>query len=264
MNQEKTKWVYDMSRYLADERRTRLAQLINDKGSFRVAELAEYFGVTKETIRKDLIYLDQQKLVCKTHGGAVSISESTERPIHMRSTENPEKKMRIAEKALDFLSDSKVVILDSGSTVMQLASLIMPGQCETLITNSLPAANALAGKEMPFLWIGGEFSPITMSTSGMAAAQTLSYITADVVFLGSSGFQSCGGPSAKAFCEAQIKREMMKKSRTKIVMADSSKFVTNAFVRFADWSEIDYLITDTDAPKEVLAELMKKVNVTLV
>lgn len=252
-----------MSRYLADKRRTKLAELINDKGSFRVAELADYFGVTKETIRKDLIYLDQQKLVCKTHGGAISISESTERPVHMRSTENPEKKICIAKKALDFLSDSKVAILDSGSTVLHLAELLTPNQCETLVTNSLPAANALAQKDMPFLWIGGEFSPITMSTSGMAASQTLNYITADVVFLGSSGFQSNTGPSAKAFCDAQIKRDMMKKSRTKIVLADSSKFVTNAFVRFADWSEIDYLITDSDAPEDALAELRKKIQIVI-
>lgn len=253
-----------MSRDLANKRRTKLAQMINDKGSFRVAEMADYFRVTKETIRKDLIYLDQQKLVCKTHGGAVSISESTERPIHMRSTENPEKKRRIAERALDFLLDSKVVILDSGSTVVQVALQLNPNRDETLITNSLPVANALVEKEVPFFWIGGEFSLITMSTSGMGAAQTLNYITADVVFLGSSGFQSCNGPSAKAFCDAQIKREMMKKSRTKIVLADSSKFVTNAFVCFADWSEIDYLITDSEAPEATLAELKKKVKVIVV
>lgn len=252
-----------MDRYLADSRRMKLAQLINDKGSIRVAELADFFGVTKETIRKDLIYLDQQKLVCKTHGGAVAISESSERPVQLRSMENPEKKIRIATRALDFISDSKVVILDSGSTVLQLAAQLTTGCCETVVTNSLPAANMLAEKEMVFLWIGGEFSPVTMSTSGMAAVHTLNYITADTVFLGSSGFQSCSGPSAKAFCDAQIKRDMMNRSRTKIVLADSSKFATNAFVRFADWTEIDYLITDAEAPESAILELKKKVKVIL-
>lgn len=253
-----------MSHYLADERRNRLAQLINAKGSLRIGELAEHFDVTTETIRRDLIYLDKRKLVCKTHGGAVSINESKERPVHMRSRENADKKIRIAQKAMDYLKDSHVIILDSGSTVLQLAELLQPNQCETVVTNSLPAANVLAEKEIPFLLIGGEFSPITMSTNGMTATQMLDMIQADVVFLGSSGFQSCSGPSSKAFYDAQVKRDMIKNSRIKVVLADSSKFVTNAFVRFADWSDVDYLITDEDAPAAALDLLRKKVEIVLV
>lgn len=252
-----------MSNYLADERRNRLAQLINDKGSIRIGELAEHFGVTTETIRRDLIYLDKRKLVCKTHGGAVSINESKERPVHMRSRENSDKKSIIAQKAIEYLQDSHVIILDSGSTVLQLAALLQPGQCETVVTNSLPAANVLAEKDIPFLLIGGEFSPVTMSTNGMAATQMLDMIKADVVFLGTSGFQSCSGPSSKSFYDAQIKRDMINNSRIKIVLADSSKFVTNAFVRFADWSDIDYLITDGDAPAAMLDMLQKKVEIVL-
>lgn len=252
-----------MAKYLADERRTMLAQMIQEKGGIRNGELADFFGVTTETIRRDLIYLNDKKLVCKTHGGAISISESVERPIHMRNLENADKKLAIAKKALEYIDGSKVVILDSGSTVLQLAQLLSPGQREMLVTNSIPAANVLAQKGLSFFLIGGEFSPITMATSGMTATQSLNMIKADVVFLGTSGFQACNGPSAKAFCDAQVKSDMISNSRTRIVLADSGKFVTNAFVRFSNWSEIDYLITDADAPADKVEELRHMVEIVI-
>jgi len=250
-----------MTKYLADERRARLAQLINDKGGYRIAELASFFGVTKETIRKDIIFLDQRKLVCKTHGGAISISESRERPIEIRNQENAEQKKKVANKALEFIHDNQVILLDSGSTVLMLATMLSAEQSNTLVTNSLPIASVLSDKGLAFHLIGGEFSPITMATSGMIATQALNMMKADVVFLGTSGFQSIDGPSAKAFCDAQIKRDMIRNSRTKIVLADSSKFKTNAFVRFADWSEIDVLITNEEADPEMVAEIEKMVNI---
>ena len=250
-----------MTKYLADERRARLAQLINDKGGYRIGDLAAFFGVTKETIRKDLIYLDQKKLVCKTHGGAVSVSESRERPIEMRNLENVDQKRKIAQKALEFIHDDQVILLDSGSTVLTLASLLNSEHNNTLVTNSLPVAAVLSEKELTFHLIGGEFSPITMATSGMVATHALNMMKADIVFLGTSGFQSVDGPSAKAFCDAQIKRDMIKNSRTKIVLADSSKFSTNTFVCFANWSEIDVLITNKDADPAQVAELRKVVKV---
>ena len=253
-----------MNGFLADERRNKLAQMINDRGSIRIGDIADHFGVTKETIRKDLIYLDQKKLICKTHGGAVSLSESSERPIQMRTTENADKKERIAQKALEYLEGVRVLLLDSGSTILMVAKQLPIYEPITVVTNSFSVAMVLAEKEMSFNLVGGEFSPITMATSGMVATQTLNLIKADLVLLGSSGFQSSSGPSAKAFCDAQIKQDMIRNSRTKIVLADSSKFVTNAFVQFATWTDIDLLITDRDAPIEMLKELRKKVDIELV
>jgi len=253
-----------MKKYLADERRALLARLINEKGSIRIGELADFFGVSRETIRKDIISLDQQKLVCKTHGGAVAISESRERPIEMRSQENAAQKERIAMKALDYVHENQVILLDSGSTVLTLARMLDNVHNCTLITNSLPVASVLSEKGLSFHLIGGEFSPITMATSGMLAAQALNMIKADIVFLGTSGFQSSSGPSAKAFCDAQIKQDMIRNSRFKIVLADSSKFHTNAFVRFANWTEIDLLITNEDADPDMVKELQKVVEVVLV
>lgn len=253
-----------MRKYVAAERRNRLAQLIKEQGSVRIGEVSELFGVTKETIRKDLIYLDQQNIVSKRHGGAVAFSEAHERPVHDRATENELLKERIAQKALELVKHSSVLILDSGSTVLTFSRMLSEQMKLTIVTNSFPAASALLEMGNSVHIIGGEMSPITMSTSGMMATHHLNMIKADMVFLGSSGFQSYSGPSAKAFCDAQIKKDMMRNSKTRVVLADSSKFITNAFVQFADWSDIDILITDSGAPQDMIKTIAKRCQVIVV
>ncbi len=252
-----------MAKYVATERRNRMAQLIMDQGSVRIGEMATLFGVTNETIRKDLIYLDEHNIVSKQHGGAVAVSEAYERPIHTRATENELQKAKIAHKALELVERNSVIILDSGSTVLLFAKLLSEDLKPTIVTNSFPAASVVMEKGNPVHMIGGEISPVTMSTSGMMATRDLGMIRADIVFLGSSGFQSYNGPSAKAFCDAQVKMDMIAGSKTNVVLADSSKFVTNAFVQFANWEEIDYLITDSGAPADKLEAIAKRCKVII-
>ena len=245
-------------KYVAAERRNRLAQLIMEQGSVRIGDMAALFGVTNETIRKDLLYLDEQKIVCKRHGGAVAVSEPYERPLHDRAMENGDLKERIARKALELLENNSVIILDSGTTVLTLARMLAPYEQLTIVTNSFPAAVELTEAGKTVHMIGGEISAVTMSTSGMAATNDLNMVKADIAFLGTSGFQSFGGPSAKAFSQAQTKVDMIRNSRMHVVLADSSKFQTNAFVQFAQWSQIDYLITDGGAPEEALSAIEKQ------
>lgn len=249
--------------YIADERRERIAQLVNDKGSIRISDLAKHFNVSKETVRKDLIYLDQERLICKKHGGAISVRENGERPLQMRVSENFEKKARIAQKALEYVEKNETVLLDSGSTILALTHLFSDEMKNTFVTNSLSAAVELAEKEIDFCLIGGEFSCITMSTNGLLATQALHMIKVDTAFLGTSGFRYCKGPSAKTLYDAQVKQDIMNNSQRKIVLADSSKFLASAFVQYAPWTDIDLLITDDDAPEDMLKEMRKKVEVVL-
>ncbi|NLK86027.1 MAG: DeoR/GlpR transcriptional regulator [Clostridiaceae bacterium] len=252
-----------MRKMLTAERRNKLAQIINDNGSIRVKEIADYFGVTSETIRKDLIILNNNGLVRKSHGGAIAISESYERPIDTRSTENQELKGKIAARALDLIESNNVIIIDSGSTLLTFAKMFPQNRQLTLITNSMAAANILAGKGNNICFVGGELSDITMSTSGMLTSYALNIMKADIAFLGTSGFQSHTGPCAKTFIDGQTKIDMIKNSKIKVVLADSSKFKTNAIVQYANWSEIDYLITDGDAPEEAVKEIRKKTTVII-
>ncbi len=252
-----------MGEYLADERRKKITAMIDSRGSVRMSDLAKHFDVSRETIRKDLIYLDNLRIIKKTHGGANSLRESSERPLSMRVFENTEKKSRIAEKALEYIEDNQVVVLDAGSTVLALAKLLSADSNNTLVTNSLSAAVALAEKNLSFCLIGGDFSCTTMSTGGLLATQAMRMLNADVAFLGTSGLQYVEGPSAKTLYDAQSKTDIMRNCQKNIVLADSSKFSENGFVQYASWSEVDLLITDSEIPGEILKELRKKVQVVI-
>lgn len=252
-----------MPKHFSDERRKKIVQLVNDRGSCGIAELAEYFSVTTETIRKDIIYLEKQQEICKVFGGAVSVSHVSESPMGMRSAENIALKELIAKKANDYVKENQVILIDSGSTTLAFVrNMIAPGK-NTIITNSIPAAITLAEKGAQPILIGGNFSQNTLATSGMVATQTLGIIKADIAFLGASGFQLSSGPSAKDFCDVQLKKDMISSSRKRIVLADSSKLTSDAFIRFADWAEIDMLITDSGVKPEIVEELQKYVQVVL-
>lgn len=244
-----------MKNLLAAERRKQLTEMVNSNGSVRIGELAALFGVSSETVRKDLIYLNDCGALQKSFGGAVALSEYRERPVGSRTQENAGKKTTVARRALDFLTAGGVVFIDSGSTVLEAAKQIHADMDIAVVTNSIPALNALADKGLDIHFVGGVFSDVTMATSGLWAVSALSSIKFDVALLGTSGFQSHSGPSVKGFPDAQVKQEVLKNSRRSIVLADSSKFSANAVVQYAEWREIDALVTDADAPKEAVERI---------
>jgi DeoR/GlpR family transcriptional regulator of sugar metabolism len=253
-----------MKNLIAAERRKKLIEIVNSNGSVRIGEIAEFFGVSTETIRKDFIYLNNTGAIQKSFGGAIALNEFTEKPVDTRVCENVDKKQRIALKTLDFIKDGHVIFIDSGSTTLEFAKLIKQNKDIAVVTNSLVAANELMNTDVTMHFVGGEFSNITMSTNGFWTVYAINTVKFDIAILGTSGFQSHTGPSVKSFADAQTKREVIKNSKTKIVLADSSKFVTNAVVQYADWNQIDLLITDTDAPAELVECCRKSTEVVLV
>lgn len=252
-----------MGNSITAERRNKLAQIIVSNGSVRIGEIAELFHVTTETIRKDLIYLDNKGIIKKSHGGAIAASEFIERPITSRELENLDLKDRIAQRALEFVIDNGVIIIDAGSTALCLAKLLALRKGLTVITNSFSAANTLIGSPNNVYMTGGEISEITMSTTGLWASNALNMIKADVAFLGSSGFQSHFGPSVKSFADAEVKRNIISNSKKTIVLADSTKFFTNAVVQYVLWDNIDILITDDKAPEEMVIQIQKNTKVII-
>lgn len=246
---------------LTAERRRQILELIQTHGSIQVGKTAALFDVSNETIRKDLVHLDERGLLKKSHGGAIAAGEPL--PVGDRSLENSELKNRIARKALECLSGCDAVLIDSGSTVLAFASILPKEDRRTIVTNSFAAAGVLLGCGGPLFFAGGQLSEATLSTSGLWTGQALSAIQCDAVFLGSSGFLNHRGPSVQLAQDAEVKRAMLGCSRRAIVLADSSKFRTAAFVQYADWNEIDLLITDAGAPEEMVREIRKTTEVVL-
>lgn len=249
-----------MARILTEERRNKIAESIVANGSIKVSDLMEQFSVSKETIRKDLIYLEQSGIIKKSHGGALSVLERMERPLKDRTMEAMEQKQLIAEYAATLVNDDAVIFVDSGSTNLCLAKLLYLRKNLTVFTNSLSVANILAESENHIHVCGGLLSATTMSLVGFGATSFLEKVRMDIAFLGSSGFLGHDGPTSIDFTDAEVKKTVIRNTRTNIVLAHSAKARSTAVVAYARWNDIDRLITDaglSDKEEQALARHVK-------
>lgn len=251
-----------------DDRREQILTLVNKTAdSVKTSELATLLNVTTETIRKDLIYLDNRNLVKKFHGGAMPVAEFVEQSLGLRLSENVLSKKAIAQKALEQLAGSSVIYIDAGSTTCELAKLLSQvtvshtNMQRAIVTNSFTVANELMGSIHTRFFLGGDISDVTQSTGGLWAINALGSINIDLAFVGSSGFLSHHGPGTKISSDALLKSEVIKKANRTIILADYSKFTSNAIMQFAEWSQIDLLITDSNVQEQHLKEVSNYVNV---
>ena len=244
-----------MSKLITAERRNKIAELIISNGSIKVGELAKTFAVSTETIRKDLIYLDKQGIIKKSHGGALSSLEVIEKPLEDRNMENYDAKLAIANEALKFIKDHSVIFIDAGSTTLCLAKLLYLKKGLTIITNSVSALNVLSNSDNIVHLSGGQLNNTTIF---------LSKIKVDVAFLGSSGFKEHFGPTSIDFSDAEVKRIMIRNSKQNFVLADSKKSRSTAMVEYATWKNIDFLITDDNISDKEIDFLQKNTTVLVV
>ena len=235
-----------MGSTLTAERRNKLAQILVAEGSVKVGELAEMFQVSTETIRKDLIYLENEGIARKSHGGAIVSSDLLERPLSSRNQENVKNKVKIAQAALKLIPDNGVIILDSGSTTFSIAKLLTIKKGNTVITNSIDIAKILSGTENVVYSTGGEIRGSSLALIGLWAIHSLKSVKADIAFLGTDGFESRGGPCTASYAEAEVKKTMIGCSKEIAIVCDSSKFKMSGMFQFAEWKDIDFLVTDAE------------------
>lgn len=253
-----------MAKHFTAERRNELAQMIISEGHVTIADAAKKFSVSIETIRKDMIYLEQEGIINKTHGGALPSTAILEKSVMQKGMENKDAKNSIAKKALDYIPDGSTIFLDSGSTVLALAELLKLKSGLTIFTNNISAFNALIGSNHKVFILGGELRPQSMFVFGDWACQQIRSIRADIVFLGTDGLNTFGGPTVNAYEEIPVKREYLSSSRQTILLADSSKFLTGSRFQVASWEELDCIITDGDISPKKLNELQRYTEVIVV
>lgn len=233
------------------ERRNQIAKILLRDGSIRVNDIARMFSVSTETIRKDLIYLEQKGLAKKSHGGALAVSEVMVRHIASRLDENTRIKNKIAEKALEYVPDIGVVYIDAGSTTLALAKQMQIKSGLTIITNSVMVANVLAESDNKIYLTGGEFRGNTMAMVGLWTNNAIRSIRPDIAFMGSSGTKEYNGPCSETFVDAEVKKNIIGRCDQAIVLMDSTKFSQKALVEYALWSNVACLITDNAIEKNI-------------
>lgn len=245
------------------ERRKNLLQLLLTKDKIKVGELANTFGVSTETIRKDLIYLEQEGLAQKQHGKAMIATNFSERPYSQKERENTEEKMQIARAAVKLIPPKGTIIMDSGSTACEIAKLLAIREDLTIFTNSLSVMQILSISRNRVFMFGGEIRKSSMDLIGTWTMNALKSIEADVAFLGTDGFSSREGPTSAAYEEVDIKYTMVKNSKLSAVVCDSSKFGRSDLFVYCGWGDVDYMITDHKAPEEEVSRICRHTSVIL-
>jgi DeoR family fructose operon transcriptional repressor len=239
----------DRTPYAAQRKQTIVTQL-RANGRVDAADVAALLGVTKETVRKDLIGLERQGLLRRVHGGAVPVEQLSFEPAVSTRTYYSEEKTRIAIAALAHLPARGSVLIDAGSTTARLAELFPVDRELTVYTNTLSIALTLITRpRLTVITLGGRIRPLTLAGVDDWAARALSEINVDVAFLGANAISVERGLTTPDQAEAAIKRLMLASARRRILLADHSKIGTVSLCKHADLSDLDLLITDTGVPE---------------
>ena len=227
--------------------------------------MASRFDVTAETIRRDLAVLDREGVVHRVHGGAVANQtfQTTELSLDTRARSASGAKNSIAHAALAFLPEPNGgMFLDAGTTTAALADLlaVQPQAKQwSIVTNSLSIALSLANSGLDEIQLlGGAVRAITQAVVGDTALRTLALMRADVAFIGTNALTLDHGLSTADSQEAAIKSAMITNAHKVVVLCDSTKMGTDYLVSFGSISEIDVIVTDSNAPETFVQALRDK------
>jgi DeoR/GlpR family transcriptional regulator of sugar metabolism len=237
---------------LTAERQAAIVELLHQRGRVLANDLGEELGVSADTIRRDLRELDELGHLRRVHGGALPRTGDAA-PFATRARRAPEAKASIARRAAGLIDDGQVVILDGGTTTVEVARALRPDLRATIVTTSPPVAVALGEHRwVEIAVIGGSLRRDALVTVGAETVDALRMIRADVVMLGVCGLHPEVGVTANDLEEAQVKRAMIGSAAAVFALADHDKLGTAMPVVVAQIEVITALITDSDVNDQTL------------
>ena len=255
----------------AQGRRSAILQQVREDSSVNVSQLSKQFGVSEVTIRKDLKILKERKLLVRVHGGAImsvkaNKDESEERNINFKRLVNSREKQAIGRAAAAHINDGDTILIDSGTTALEVAKNLDNFQDLTIITNSVNAMmEALKYKRFKVILLGGTVRESSNSTVGPLAESNLKLFYCDKLFLGVDSFSVDNGLSTPSVEEASTNQVMISRAREVIAVFDSSKVNKRALAFIASADKIHTVITDNHLPASVKSQLKSlKINVEMV
>lgn len=226
------------------ERQDFIEKSIKEHNSIKVNKIAEHFNVSESTIRRDLQEMEKMKLLVRTHGGAVSINKRNFEPSFMeKGSENQEEKDYIGEIAASMIKEGDTIILDSGTTTLQIAKKIKVNNV-TVVTNSIDVAYELSTKEsINVIVIGGELRERTRAMVGHLSVDALKGFKVDKAFIGVNGISIEDGISTPNIVESRTKKAMVESANEVILVADSTKFTNVSFSIVCPIEDVDKIVT---------------------
>ncbi len=238
-------YIRKVSKLTNQERQEEIIRIISLRGQVSIQELNNRLGVSEVTLRKDLSFLEASGLLVRTRGGAMAATKKELiRPLQVRREEHKEEKVRIAQKAREFIHEGDTIFLDSGSTAQELALQIRDMSLR-VITNSIEVLITLQDTpDLAVFALGGNFRKDAGSFIGPQTLEALRTFHIDTCFIGTTGFSTEGYFSSQNIYESDTKKQALQRSKRKIILADSSKYGTEAFSVFASIQDIHILISD--------------------
>ncbi|TES51866.1 DeoR/GlpR transcriptional regulator [Halalkalibacterium halodurans] len=231
-----------------DERLPLILEELKKHQRITVEQICARFGVSRDTARRDLVKLEEQKVIIRTRGGAILPSAHQEvKGYHQRLETVSKEKKQIGEKAASFIHEGDRLILDTSTTVQALADFFPNVRC-TIVTNSINLADLLSAKKHADIQLlGGKLEKKHRYLYGASVIERLRSYYVDKLFLGVVGISEHGLTIAHEE-DGMVKRTMLQQAKQKIVLADHSKIGVTDYFKLADLSDIDVLITDRSPP----------------
>ncbi|WP_176730312.1 DeoR/GlpR family DNA-binding transcription regulator [Devosia insulae] len=249
-----------LSGLLAEPRRRKILEWLQEEGSARVRDLSAAFEVSEATIRQDLERLEADGYITREHGGAFlkTLPRQVE-TLSLQHLENMDKKRRIGVRAAALVGDGETIILDAGSTTTEVAHGLLQRRELTVITNALNIALILGAVpgfavHMP----GGQFKAPTLSLSGDKSVEYFRDILAGKLFLATAGVSLEAGLTYPSFADLQLKQAMIKAAQHVYLVADSTKINRTSFTRLGTLDVIHSFITDDGIRDEDAREFERR------
>lgn len=233
----------------AEERRKMIVDHVNENVKATVPELCDLFSVSSATIRNDLRALEESGLLKRTHGGAISCkSVNYEVNSYERAVERVTQKAQIAAKAVSFIKEGDTIALDTGTTTYELAKLLTKFHDLTVVTNDLQSASFLEQYSRAHIFLaGGRVRRDYHCTYGKKALDSVSDFNVDKAFLGANGISLTRGFTTPNIDTAEVKEAFISIADSTIIITDSTKLDKTSFSKFADFEDVDTIITDGEA-----------------
>ena len=248
---------------LAAERRNLILEKLQEEKKVVVSILSEQFGVSEETIRRDLDKLDKEGLAIKSYGGAIlNESLNIDMPFHVRKKKNIRGKQKIAELIAELIQDGDHIILDPSTTAVSLVKTIQNKRRLTIVTNSIEILVELADiNGWDIISSGGTLRENYLALVGLRAIENIRTFHADKVIISCKGIDMEKGITDVDEMFSQVKQAMLHSASKRILAVDSTTFDKVAFSQICNFQDIDFVITDLK-PSDEWIEYFRKNGIT--
>lgn len=237
------------------ERRRQILLELKLRPHVRISDLAQRFNVSTETVRRDFDSLADDGLISRAHGGASSATQGHYPSLAERANARIEERERIGRRAAELVRDGETVMIDSGSTTIQMArALAWLGTPCTVITNSIPVAMTIGHGGPQVLLCPGEYLAAESAVVGTETLEFLGRFSVDRCFIGASAM-SAEGPSETVRGFAAVKRMMLGRAEKRHLLIDAEKLGRKGLARVGPLEDLDSIVTDARPRGDMLSAL---------